>query len=54
MPNAFSKSESVPQLFSPSFKFEVVKVLPAEFTLPVESMIPFSNGKLEAPFSKYP
>ncbi len=54
IPKADSKSGSVPHVVSPSFKGFAFTVFPAEVAAPVESMMPFSNGKLELSLSKYP
>ena len=54
IPKAVSKSGSVPQVVSPSFKILILVVFPAELALPVESIIPFSKGKLVLARSKYP
>ncbi len=51
-PNAVSKSVSVPQVNSPSLRIFILVVFPAEFALPVESIIPFSKGKFEFALSK--
>ena len=54
IPRVFSKSESVPQVSSPSFKTSVFTVFPAEDAFPVVSIMPFSKGKLEASCVKTP
>lgn len=54
IPSAFSRSGSVPQLSSPSFRILILFEFPPEKAFPVVSIIPLSKGKLELAFSKYP